>query len=46
MKQTKVSLPDDLREWIAQRAAKELRSESSIIREAIYLYRLNKEKAA
>ena len=46
MNHMKVSIPDDLREWVKKRAEKESRSESSIIREAIYLYRLNKEKAA
>lgn len=36
MKSLKFSCPDDLRTWIAKRASKESRSESSVIREALY----------
>lgn len=36
MKSLKFSCPDDMRAWIERKATRESRSESSVIREAVY----------
>lgn len=43
MKQTKVSLPDDLREAVRVEAKRTDRSESSVIRQALRAYLEGKE---
>lgn len=43
MKQTKVALPDDLREAVKMEAARSDRSESSVIRQALRAYLEGKE---
>lgn len=46
MVQIKTSLPDDLAAWVREQAAASLRSESSIIREALYLRKQNLARRA
>jgi predicted transcriptional regulator len=39
MPQKRYTLPDELARWVARVAKKQNRSESSIVREALYAYR-------
>ena len=45
MTSLKVSCPPDLREWIRERARRESRSESSVVREALYAEKRRREDA-
>lgn len=43
MKVLKASVADDLAKWVKEQASKQARSESSIVREAVYAFRYAKE---
>jgi len=43
MPQKRYTLPDELAKWIAKRARAGGRSESSVVREALYTYRQSLE---